>query len=468
MSSVPASAVTDLLKREPAKLVGATGIFFDALSKRPPQSTIADVLESHRAGVWGTEAAEGYGFPVLRSTNMRGSKADVSYVAWRELPAKQAADCALLTGDILVTKSSGSSDLVGKSVLFIQPDDGRTYLFSNFTHRLRPNQKLIAPPYLAWFLRSPQALGWRYETQQTTVGLRNLQTAKFLSQHVPTPPLSVQQAVADYLDALELGRESEAELPAELAEQRRVVARIEELATQIHEARSLRNEAAEEAEALLSRATSHLLDDSGWATKPLSEILAEPPRNGLSPKQQVETGGRDMLRINAVSSAPTRFVDMTAVKRVEISDEVARPFLVQNDDVFIVRYNGDINRVAKPAIYKGINEFQVVYPDKLMRLRPNHAKMTPDFLVVALNSRSVREQIEVLGKTTAGNIGISGRNAKSFKVPSPPVAEQRRIVAGLDALQAEVDALKRVQAEAAAELDALLPAILDKAFKGEL
>jgi hypothetical protein len=49
-----------------------------------------------------------------------------------------------------------------------------------------------------------------------------------------------------------------------------------------------------------------------------------------------------------------------------------------------------------------------------------------------------------------------------------PLAEQRRIVAELDALQAEVDALKRQQAATAAELDALLPAILDKAFKGEL
>jgi type I restriction enzyme S subunit len=50
----------------------------------------------------------------------------------------------------------------------------------------------------------------------------------------------------------------------------------------------------------------------------------------------------------------------------------------------------------------------------------------------------------------------------------PPLAEQRRIVAELDALQAEVDALKRLQAETSAELDALLPAILDRAFKGEL
>jgi hypothetical protein len=42
-----------------------------------------------------------------------------------------------------------------------------------------------------------------------------------------------------------------------------------------------------------------------------------------------------------------------------------------------------------------------------------------------------------------------------------PLPEQRRIVA-------EVDALKRLQAETAAELDALLPAILDRTSKGEL
>jgi hypothetical protein len=35
-------------------------------------------------------------------------------------------------------------------------------------------------------------------------------------------------------------------------------------------------------------------------------------------------------------------------------------------------------------------------------------------------------------------------------------------------LQAEGDTLKRLQAETAAELDALLHAFLDRAFKGEL
>jgi type I restriction enzyme S subunit len=53
-------------------------------------------------------------------------------------------------------------------------------------------------------------------------------------------------------------------------------------------------------------------------------------------------------------------------------------------------------------------------------------------------------------------------------VPVPPLDGQRRIVAELDRLETEVDALKRLQADTAAELDALLPSILDKAFKGEL
>jgi type I restriction enzyme S subunit len=45
---------------------------------------------------------------------------------------------------------------------------------------------------------------------------------------------------------------------------------------------------------------------------------------------------------------------------------------------------------------------------------------------------------------------------------------RNQTVAQSSAFPAEVDALKRLQAETAAELDALLPAILDRAFKGEL
>lgn len=46
-----------------------------------------------------------------------------------------------------------------------------------------------------------------------------------------------------------------------------------------------------------------------------------------------------------------------------------------------------------------------------------------------------------------------------------PVIEQRRIA--IEAFD-KLATLKGLQAETAAELDALLPAVLDRAFKGEL
>lgn len=55
-----------------------------------------------------------------------------------------------------------------------------------------------------------------------------------------------------------------------------------------------------------------------------------------------------------------------------------------------------------------------------------------------------------------------------LSIPLPEMTQQRRIVAELDGLQVEVDMLRRLQAESAVKLDALLPAILDQTFKGEL
>ena len=83
--------------------------------------------------------------------------------------------------------------------------------------------------------------------------------------------------------------------------------------------------------------------------------------------------------------------------------------------------------------------------------------------------RGPRGQAQLIGQRYGqGKPGLNLSNIRSLCLPFPSLPEQRRIVAELDALQAEVDALKRLQAETAAELDALLAAILDRAFKGEL
>ena len=79
------------------------------------------------------------------------------------------------------------------------------------------------------------------------------------------------------------------------------------------------------------------------------------------------------------------------------------------------------------------------------------------------------EQKHFADLTTQTTIAhLTGVKLKSYRVCVPPLREQHRIVAYLDGLQAKVDRLKALQEKTAAELDALLPAILDRAFKGEL
>jgi type I restriction enzyme S subunit len=50
----------------------------------------------------------------------------------------------------------------------------------------------------------------------------------------------------------------------------------------------------------------------------------------------------------------------------------------------------------------------------------------------------------------------------------PLLHEQRQIVSYLDSIQSKVNQAKKLRGDALKEFDALLPAILDKAFKGEL
>ena len=55
-----------------------------------------------------------------------------------------------------------------------------------------------------------------------------------------------------------------------------------------------------------------------------------------------------------------------------------------------------------------------------------------------------------------------------FTLSARSYNEQRRIVAYLDSVQAQLASLRELQSATGEELSALLPSVLDRAFKGEL
>lgn len=71
---------------------------------------------------------------------------------------------------------------------------------------------------------------------------------------------------------------------------------------------------------------------------------------------------------------------------------------------------------------------------------------------------------------TAGSAqpSLNIKKIKAIAFPVLPLDEQHRIVAYLDSLQVQFNELWRLQTDSQKELDALLPSVLDQAFKGEL
>jgi type I restriction enzyme S subunit len=53
-------------------------------------------------------------------------------------------------------------------------------------------------------------------------------------------------------------------------------------------------------------------------------------------------------------------------------------------------------------------------------------------------------------------------------LPIPPIEIQRQVVEELEDTQRRLMSLRELNTHTAAELDALLPSVLDRAFRGEL
>ena len=104
----------------------------------------------------------------------------------------------------------------------------------------------------------------------------------------------------------------------------------------------------------------------------------------------------------------------------------------------------------------------------VIRIRPNPNQIMPEYLNIYLNSPSGRGQMLERSRTTSGLFNLSVGRIKELEIPLPSLAEQCRVVAEVGNLESTISPLVKLQYESAAEIDALMPSILSKAFRGEL
>lgn len=181
-------------------------VFSKADEKNWKRIKLEEVVE-HRTGIWGeSDAMPEEGYPILRSTNIISWNLWLDSVSYRKIsaPYMKIQEYILRDGDIIVTKSSGSANLVGESAVFYQPiEDSKNYIFSNFTLRLRCNKRFILPKFLYYYLKSPLGRKKFEEMHRTTSGLRNLKMKAYMNQPIPLLSVEEQKSIVAYLDKIQ-------------------------------------------------------------------------------------------------------------------------------------------------------------------------------------------------------------------------------------------------------------------------
>ena len=235
-----------------------------------------------------------------------------------------------------------------------------------------------------------------------------------------------------------------------LLEQRRVVARIEELAGKIEEARGLRREAGEEGHHLLSSLHSQLIQGADYL--PMGEIAP-------LVRRVVELEDSKSYHELGVRSFGKGTFHKPAVDGLSLGTK--RVFRILPEDLvfnIVFAWEGAV-AVAKPE------DVGRVGSHRFLTCVPKPGAATSNFLLFYFLSR---EGIEKLGQASPGGAGrnrtLSLKGLENIKVPVPLYERQVEF----DSYISKMQPVGELQAQTAAELDALLPSVLDRAFSGRL
>jgi len=412
----------------------AASVLFSTLVRRGAKLvSISDLAERPQYGFTASAALEPVGPKFVWITDLQDGKID-----WNTVPFCECADPEkyLLREDDLLFARTGAT--TGKTH---RVKDAERAVFASYLIRLRPKAGVFAG-YLHAFFQSDAYWSQILEEKEGSAQ-PNVNGEKLAGLQIPWVELKLQHAIAEFLRCVRCRQDGEIvelpDLPSPLAGQRPVVARFETLAVQIHEARTLRHQATEEAAALIPQERGRFFSElsNRFSTRPLGDLMVMSSGEGLTSSQMDISAPYPVYGGGGLNGRYTRYLF---------------------EDPTIV-----IGRVGARCGCVFVTEPKAWVTDNALYLKQISDELHSPYLVHALTTLDLRQQANQAAQPV-----VSQKKINPMRIPVPPLPEQRRIVAELDALQAEVNALKRLQAETAAELDALLPAILDKAFKGEL
>ena len=170
------------------------------------------------------------------------------------------------------------------------------------------------------------------------------------------------------------------------------------------------------------------------------------------------------LRVANVYSNEVRLEEVLEIGLTESEYEKTK---LTYGDLLIVEGNGSIDQIGRVAMWK--DELpECSHQNHLIRWRRSNLNIVPEFILAYLLSPAGRTQIISAASSTSGLHTLSVSKISALELNIPPVEEQSEIVRRVKKLFAFADRLEERLSQAQAAVQKLTPALLAKAFRGEL
>jgi len=327
-----------------------------------------------------------------------------------------------------------------------------------------PKTKETTNEFVFWFLRHkrPEFLGMSFGGAQPNISQKIIRETL-----IPIPSLELQKKLSDFFAIIERRQNGDASkkyptLPDEFADVIHTVELIESLAARVNEAQRLREEADEEANSLERSILDKIYKScvAQFGTVELADAC-DTITDGDHITPKFADNGVKFIFVGNVSSGFLHFRNCKYVVP-EYFEKIRPQRKAKLGDIL---YSAVGATLGIPAIVDQQEDF--CFQRHIAIIKPNRAKLDSKFLWYLMRSATIFDF--AWANTTGSAQPTVPLNAiRKIPVVVPPLDEQRRIVAYLDGLQAKVNALRGLQSETQEELDALLPSVLDMAFRGEL
>lgn len=306
----------------------------------------------------------------------------------------------------------------------------------------------IEPKWIAWALRFKQQDILRYCRKGGTT-VASIEVPRLMDLAIPIPPL---------------------------AEQRRIVAVLEDHLSRLNAAQSYINHAGGLAAALRQslRAAAVLGGqrvkpsdslDPGWTWGKLGDVISgiEAGKSFTCEPRRAEENEWGVIKVSAMTWGEFREEENKAVppsKKIDARHEI-RP-----GDILVSRANTE-NYVGAPVLVRSCRE-KLLLSDKSLRIIPK-ARINREWLVQVLASPLSRSQISAKATGNQDSMrNISQRALREIRIPIPPEPDQAELagrlrdqVRDVDFQVKQVDLIQR-------QAEALRRSLLAEAFAGRL